>query len=189
MDPSIHPILLWLLLGFSRSEKQAEPSFLLPLDSFKLFICLTVFFFLPRWYQGNSQTCQHWNDHTFLISGVQIEGLDASLEAVSPVICLAPPSCLVFSVWKQDSHMYQNFFTGEAEPGSEMTLLYLNPNSLEIKGLCFVSCGLGARIRSRSGCMAWQPLLWKLVLCLNISSQLVATFWEVIEPLEGEPRL
>lgn len=45
MDPSIHPILLWLLLGFSRSEKQAEPSFLLPLDSFKLFICLTVFFF------------------------------------------------------------------------------------------------------------------------------------------------
>lgn len=53
----------------------------------------------------------------------------------------------MFSVWKQDSHMYQNFFTGEAEPGSEMTLLDLNPNSLEIKGLCFVGCGLGARIR------------------------------------------
>lgn len=83
----------------------------------------------------------------FLISGVQIYSLDASLESISPVICLALSSHLVFSVWKQESHMYQNFFKQEAETGSEFTPMDLNPNSLEIKGLCFVSCRLGARIR------------------------------------------
>lgn len=95
----------------------------------------------------------------------------------------------MFSVWKQDSHMYQNFFTGEAEPGSEMTLLDLNPNSLEIKGLCFVGCGLGARIRQPIWMYGMAAAAVETCSVLNISSQLVATFWEVIEPLEGDPRL
>lgn len=46
--------------------------------------------------------------------------------------------------------MYQNLFTREAEPGFEFTLLDLNPNSLQIKGLCFVICTLGAKIRQRT---------------------------------------
>lgn len=46
--------------------------------------------------------------------------------------------------------MYHILFTREAEPGFEFTLLGLNPSSLQIKGLCFVSCKLGARIRQRT---------------------------------------
>lgn len=64
--------------------------------------------------------------------------------------------------------MYQKLFTREAEPGFEFTLLDLNPNSLQIKGLFTVNCRLGTRIRQRTWMYGFVTVAVGPLLCLDI---------------------